>query len=71
MEGDEDHGRQLRHRAAACVGRSGRWPGLVFRAGPGLYAISFIAIVIVVWNLWDAWVLLMGVADEEIDLEAH
>jgi len=27
--------------------------------------------VIVVWNLRDAWVLLMGVADEEIEPEAH
>ena len=44
---------------------------LVFQAGPGLYIIAFISIVIVVWNLWDAWVLLMGVADEEIELEAH
>lgn len=45
--------------------------GLVFQAGPGLYTIAFISVVIVVWNLWDAWVLLMGVADEEIELEAH
>jgi hypothetical protein len=45
--------------------------GLVFQAGPGLYAVAFISIVIVVWNLWNAWVLLMGVADEEIGLEAH
>jgi hypothetical protein len=45
--------------------------GLVFKAGPGLYAVAFISIVIVLWNLWDAWVLLMGVADEEIQLEAH
>lgn len=45
--------------------------GLVFQAGPGLYAVAFISVVIVVWNLWDAWVLLMGVADEEIQLEAH
>jgi modulator of FtsH protease len=45
--------------------------GLVFQAGPGLYAVAFISIVIVVWNLWNAWVLLMGVADEEIAVEAH
>lgn len=44
---------------------------LVFRVGPGLYAIAFISIVIVVWNLSDAWVLLMVVADEEIELEAQ
>ena len=45
--------------------------GLVFKAGPGLYATAFISIVIVVWNLWNAWVLLMGVADEEIEVEAQ
>lgn len=45
--------------------------GVVFQAGPGLYAVAFISIAIVVWNLWNAWVLLMGVADEEIALEAH
>jgi len=33
--------------------------------------VAFISIVIVLWNLWDAWVLLMGVADEETQLEAH
>ena len=45
--------------------------GLVFQAGPGLYAVALVSIVIVVWNLLNAWVLLMGVADEEIQLEAH
>lgn len=45
--------------------------GLIFNAGPGLYAIAFIAITIMVWNLWNAWVLLMGVADEEIAQEAR
>jgi hypothetical protein len=44
---------------------------LVFQARPGLYAVAIISLVIVAWNLWDAWVLLMGVADEEIELEAH
>lgn len=39
---------------------------LVVQAGPGLYAIAFISIVIVVWNLLNAWILLIGVADEEI-----
>jgi hypothetical protein len=45
--------------------------GLILRTGPGLYAVAFISVVIVLWNLWDAWVLLMGVADEEIEMEAH
>lgn len=45
--------------------------GVAFRAGPGLYLMALISIVIVLWNLWDAWVLLMGVADEEIQAEAH
>lgn len=34
------------------------------RSGPGLYAIAFIVAVIIVWNLRNAWFLLMGVADE-------
>jgi hypothetical protein len=42
-----------------------------FRAGPGLFVIALILIAIVLWNLWNAWVLLMGVADEEIAAEAN
>ena len=34
------------------------------RVGPGLYATAFIVAVIIVWNLRNAWFLLMGVADE-------
>lgn len=34
------------------------------RTGPGLYAVAFIVAVIIVWNLRNAWFLLMGVADE-------
>ncbi len=45
--------------------------GLVFQAGPGLFAIALICIAIVVWDLWNAWVLLMGVADEELAQEAQ
>ncbi|HSS94637.1 MAG TPA: hypothetical protein VLR46_11695 [Candidatus Dormibacteraeota bacterium] len=37
-----------------------------FEVGPGLFIVAFIMIAILLWNLWDAWVLLMGVADEEI-----
>ena len=43
---------------------------LVFQAGPGLYAAAFICIAVVVWSLWNAWVLLIGVADDEIAAEA-
>jgi hypothetical protein len=42
---------------------------VVFRAGPGLFVIASILVAIVLWNLWNAWVLLMGVADEEIAAE--
>jgi modulator of FtsH protease len=45
--------------------------GIVFQVGPGLYAVAFIAVAIIVWNLWNSWVLLMGVADEEIAQEAR
>lgn len=40
--------------------------GQVFRLGPGLYVLAAIVVAIVVWSLWNAWVLVMGVADEEI-----
>ena len=40
-----------------------------FRAGPGLYIFAFILVVVPLWSLWDAWVLLMGVADEEMASE--
>lgn len=33
-------------------------------SGPGLYAVAFIVAAIIVWNLRNAWFLLMGVADE-------
>lgn len=42
---------------------------VAFRAGPGLFIIALILVAIVLWNLWNAWVLLMGVADEEIAAE--
>ena len=38
-----------------------------FRVGPGLYILALILVVVLVWSLWDAWVLLMGVADEEME----
>lgn len=34
------------------------------RSGPGLYVIALIVAAIIVWNLRNAWFLLMGVADE-------
>ena len=39
---------------------------VVLRLGPGLFIVAFILVAVLLWNLWDAWVLLMGVADEEI-----
>lgn len=39
---------------------------VAFQVGPGLYVVAGILVAIVLWNLWDAWVLLMGVADEEL-----
>ena len=39
---------------------------LAVRAGPGLYVLASIVVVIMLWNLWDAWTLLIGVADEEM-----
>ncbi len=39
---------------------------VALRAGPGLFIVAFILVAVLLWNLWDAWVLLMGVADEEI-----
>lgn len=43
--------------------------GLPFGIGPGLYIIALIVVAIVLWSLWNAWVLVMGVADEEIEAE--
>lgn len=50
------------------LGAAGAVAGLsiALRFGPGLYLLALILVVILVWSLWDAWVLLMGVADEEI-----
>lgn len=39
---------------------------ITFQASPGLYAIAFITITVTVWNLLNAWILLIGVTDEEI-----
>jgi len=40
-----------------------------FRVGPGLYIIAVTLVVVLLWSLWDAWILLMFVADDEIAAE--
>jgi modulator of FtsH protease len=42
---------------------------ITFRVGPGLYILALILVVVLVWSLWDAWVLLLGIADEEMEAE--
>lgn len=42
---------------------------IVFEVGPGLYILAFLVVVVLLWSLWDAWILLMGVADEEMAAE--
>lgn len=55
-----------------CVGALAALVGVVggltiaFQTGPGIYAIAVIVIVVTVWNLLNAWILLVGVTDEEI-----
>lgn len=39
---------------------------LLTQAGPGLYVVALQVIAIVVWNLRNAWFLLLGVADEDL-----
>jgi hypothetical protein len=39
---------------------------VALQTGPGLFIVALILVGLLLWNLWDAWVLLMGVADEEI-----
>jgi modulator of FtsH protease len=39
---------------------------VALQVGPGLFVVALIVIGILLWNLWVAWGLLMGVADEEI-----
>ena len=38
-----------------------------FGSGPGLYVVAFIIVAIIIWNLRNAWYLLMGVADEYLN----
>lgn len=43
--------------------------GLPVGIGPGLYANAVIVVAVMLWSLWNAWVLVVGVADEEIAAE--
>jgi modulator of FtsH protease len=43
--------------------------GISLQIGPGLYAVAAIVVAIMLWSLWDAWVLVVGVADKEIEDE--
>ena len=43
---------------------------LALQTGPGLYLIALQIIAIVVWNLRNAWFLLLGVADEDLARQA-
>jgi hypothetical protein len=43
---------------------------IVFGVGPGLYLLAFCLAVVLLWSLWDAWTLLMGVADDETAAES-
>lgn len=40
--------------------------GQILRLGPGLYVTAVIVVTIMLWALWNSWVLLIGVADEEL-----
>jgi len=44
---------------------------ITFRGGPGIYFLAVVLVAVLVWSLWDAWVLLMGLADEEIAAEKN
>ena len=39
---------------------------MLAQIGPGLYVLAAIVVAIILWSLWNAWVLVIGVADEEI-----
>lgn len=58
----------VRSGAGALLALGGVLGGLsiAFQSGPGLYAIAVITVGVTVWNLLNAWTLLIGVADEEI-----
>lgn len=43
--------------------------GMAVGVGPGLYVTALIVVAIMLWGLWNAWVLVVGVADEEIEAE--
>jgi modulator of FtsH protease len=39
---------------------------IAVEVGPGLYIIATLLVVVLLWSLWDAWVLLMFVATDEM-----
>ena len=43
--------------------------GMLLQTGPGLYAMALVVVVIMLWGLWNAWLLVIGVADEEIEAD--
>lgn len=51
------------------IGGVGAGLSIIFGVGPGLYVLAFLVVVVLLWSLWDAWVLLMFVADDEMAAE--
>jgi modulator of FtsH protease len=51
------------------IGGIGAGLSIALEVGPGLYIIAFLLVVVLLWSLWDAWVLLMFVANDEIAAE--
>jgi len=43
--------------------------GMAFKVGPGLYVVGLIAVSIMLWSLWNTWLLVIGIADEEIEAD--
>jgi len=43
--------------------------GISFRIGPGLYVVAAIVVTVILWSLWNAWKLVIDVADEEIEAD--
>ena len=63
----------IRSGIGALLALAGLGGGLTiaFQVGPGLYVIALVTITVTVWNLLNAWTLLIGVTDEEIAQQAH
>src|SRR5580765_5651799 len=58
----------IRSGVGALLALAGLAGGLTIalQTGPGLYLIALVLISVTVWNLLNAWTLLIGVTDEEI-----